>query len=229
MKIHGLMKMTLLDYPGKVACTVFLGGCDFRCPFCHNADLLDMSADAIMEEEEFFKFLGSRGKLLDGVAVTGGEPLLRKDIADFLEKIKSMDYPVKLDTNGNKPEVLKELVDKKLVDYVAVDIKNSKERYAQTIGLDTFDIKNIEETVEYLLTDPVDYEFRTTVLREFHDAESFEGIGSWIKGAKRYYLQAFVDRDTVPFAGLSSYTKDELLAFAEMIKPQVEFADVRGI
>ena len=140
MKIHGLMKMTLLDFPGQVACTVFLGGCDMRCPFCHNSELLDMNAPEVMDENELYDFLSKRKGLLDGVVFTGGEPLLRRDIAPVMQKIREMGFKIKLDTNGNHPDRLKELVSSGLVDYVAMDIKNSPEKYGVTIGLPDFDI-----------------------------------------------------------------------------------------
>lgn len=229
MVIHGLQKMTLLDFPGKVACTVFLGGCDFRCPFCHNADILDMNAPGEVSEDAFFSFLKGRMGLLDGVAITGGEPLLRKDIAPFFEKIKSMGYLIKLDTNGNNPESLINLVQSGLVDYVAVDVKNSKERYAETIGLPEFNTEKVDKTIRFLIESNIDYEFRTTVVKELHDADSFVGIGKWIEGASKYYIQGFVDRDTVPFEGLHSYEKDELESFAKIIKPYVEEVHIRGL
>ena len=228
MKIHGLQKMTLLDFPGKVACTVFLGGCEFRCPFCHNSDLLDPQAPATIEENEFFRFLGGRVGLLDGVAITGGEPLLRTDIADFIRRIREMGFLVKLDTNGDHPDRLKALVADGLIDYVAMDIKNSHARYAETIGVPGYDISKIEESVRFLLTDAVDYEFRTTVLRQFHDEDSFKDIADWIKGAKRYYLQGFVDRETVPFAGLSAYDEEEMKVFKNIVEPSVNQVEIRG-
>ncbi len=227
MKIHGLQKMTLLDYPGKVACTVFLAGCDFRCPFCHNSELITGQAEVIMEEGELLDFLRKRQGVLEGVAITGGEPLLRKDIKELLISIKELGYPVKLDTNGNHPEVLKELVNEGLVSYVAMDVKNSKERYAQTIGLEQFDITNVDESINFLLNSNIDYEFRTTVLKELHDESSFEGIASWIKGAKNYYIQNFVDRDTVVFEGLHGFDEEKLKKFSEIVAPHVENVGIR--
>lgn len=229
MKIHGLQKMTLLDFPGQVACTVFLGGCEFRCPFCHNADLLDMNAPAIMEDDKLLIFLQGRKGLLDGVAITGGEPMLRKDLPDFLRKIRELGYKIKIDTNGNHPEMLKSIVGDGLADYIAMDIKNSPERYAETVGLDTFDLSRVMESISFLLEGRVDYEFRTTVVKQFHDAESFEGIAKMIKGAGKYFLQGFVDRDTVPFAGLEAYTKEELMIFADIVRPYVDNVDIRGV
>ena len=189
MKIHGLMKMTLLDFPGKVACTVFLGGCDLRCPFCHNSELLDMGAPAEMDEEELYAFLSKRVGLLDGVAFTGGEPLLRTDLIPVMKKIRDMGFAIKLDTNGTHPQRLQEIVSEGLVDYVAMDIKNSPDKYGVTVGLPDFDITNINKSIKFLLSDAVDYEFRTTVVSPYHDEESFQKIGPWIEGAKRYFLR----------------------------------------
>ena len=228
MKIHGIQKMTLLDFPGKVACTVFLGGCDFRCPFCHNTELFDYEAKPVMSEEEFFAFLKKRKGLLDGVAITGGEPMLRADLPEFMKKIKELGYPVKCDTNGNHPEMLKKVVNEGLVDYIAMDIKNSPERYPETAGLPAFAIAKVEESKNFLLEGHVDYEFRTTVVKQLHDRESFEKIGEWINGAERYFLQPFKDRDTVAFAGLSAPDDEELKMFKNIVKPYVKSISVRG-
>lgn len=164
MEIQGLQKMTLLDYPGKVACTVFLGGCDFRCPFCHNGELVLSPAPAEMNQEELLAFLKKRQGLLDGVCITGGEPLLRPDLPQLLEAVKALGYPVKLDTNGSHPRALVDLVERKLVDYVAMDVKNSPERYPETVGVPGLDVGPIRESVGFLLEGLVDYEFRTTVV-----------------------------------------------------------------
>lgn len=229
MDIHGLQKLTLLDFPGHIACTVFLGGCDFRCPFCHNAEIIDGSSEVIMKDDELLEFLKKKQGLLDGVAITGGEPLLRKDLPEFLEKVRALGYQIKLDTNGTHPERLRELMEKELVDYVAMDIKNSPARYAQTAGLKSMDLSPVRESVSLLLTGKADYEFRTTVLAELHDEESFREIGKWIRGAKRYFLQPFVDRDSVPFGGLHAPSREALIGFLEIVKPYVEQAEIRGI
>lgn len=228
MNIHGLQKMTLLDFPGKVACTVFLGGCDMRCPFCHNWEIVDASVPAIMDENELFKFLEGRKGLLDGVAFTGGEPLMRKDLEDVISKIRDMGFMIKLDTNGNHPDRLKSVVDAGLIDYVAMDVKNSPERYGETVGLPDFDISRIRESIAYLMSCGTDYEFRTTVVRQFHDADSFKGIAGLINGADKYFLQGFVDRETVPYAGLEGYTKEEMEIFLDIVKPYVKNAEIRG-
>lgn len=229
MKIHGLQKMTLLDFPGRVACTVFLGGCDMRCPFCHNAELIDGSAPPVMEEDELLSFLEKRKGLLDGVAFTGGEPLLRDDLDGLFERIQGLGYPIKLDTNGTHPDRLARLIGKGLVQYVAMDVKNAPERYAETVGVPDFDLAPVRESVRLLLTGKVPYEFRTTVVAEFHDADSIRGICEWIRGAERYYLQKFTDRDSVPFAGLHAPTDGDLRAWVKIAEPYVREAGLRGV
>jgi len=229
MKIHGLQKMTLLDFPGRVACTVFFGGCDMRCPFCHNAELLDGSAPPVMNDEELIAFLKKRQGLLEGVAFTGGEPLLQKDLPNLAGQVRALGYPVKLDTNGTHPEQLGRMIREGLVQYVAMDIKNSPDRYAETTGLEAIDIGPIRESVSMLLEGIVDYEFRTTAVAEFHDDRSFELIGRWIRGARRYYLQRFTDRETVPFEGLHAPTKEQLEKWAEIVRPYVSAVNLRGI
>jgi len=229
MNIHGLMKMTLLDFPGKVACTVFLGGCDMRCPFCHNGELLDPNAPAIMDETELHRFLQTRKGLLDGVVFTGGEPLLRKELPTLLSSIRELGFQIKLDTNGNHPDQLKKVVEAGLVDYVAMDIKNCPDKYGVTIGIPGFDISKILKSVEFLLSGKVDYEFRTTVVSPLHDEECMQKIGEWIKGAKRYYLQGFVDRETVPCRDLQPCSEAQMKAFLEIVRPYVKEADLRGL
>ena len=199
MKIHGLQKMTLLDFPGRVACTVFLGGCDLRCPFCHNAELIDGTAKPVMDEAELLSFLEKRRGLLDGVAITGGEPTLRRDLPDLIRRIRALGYPVKLDTNGMHPDRLKAMLDEGLLDYVAMDIKAGPQNYAHTCGLETIDLGPVNESIRLLMNSGTDYEFRTAVVDELHDLSDFEAIAQWIAGAKAYYLQAFTDRDTVVY------------------------------
>lgn len=229
MKIYGLQKMTLLDFPGHVACTVFLGGCDFRCPFCHNYELADGSAPPEMDEEELFAFLGKRTHLLDGVAITGGEPCLHRDLPALLERIRSMGYAVKLDTNGYHPDMLREIEEKGLADYIAMDIKNSPEKYAVTCGVQKIDMAPIKESIKILMGGKADYEFRTTAVKELHSTEDFIAVGRMIEGAKRYFIQCFTDRDTVPFEGLHAPEKSELLAFLEAVRPFVREAGLRGV
>lgn len=230
MRIDGLQKMTLLDFPGKVACTVFTGGCNFRCPFCHNALLVTkLPEKPDYSEEEILIFLEKRTGLLDGVAITGGEPLLNPDIADFIRKIRSMGYAVKLDTNGSFPERLKAIVGEGLVDYVAMDIKNRKEKYAETIGLKNLDLSKIEESVEFLKTGAVDYEFRTTVVEQFHTVEDIRAAAEWISGAKRYFLQNFVDSGELICEEVSGVDKETMLKMKSAAADFVPQTEIRGI
>lgn len=229
MNIQGLQKLTLLDYPGHTACTVFLGGCDFSCPFCHNSDLIGWDAPAIMDENELFSFLKKREGILDGVAITGGEPLLRKELPYVCARIKDAGFLVKLDTNGNHPRALEKILEAGVVDYIAMDIKNSPERYAETIGLPAFDTGRISESISLLLDGSCEYEFRTTVTDQLHDAASFRAIGPWIHGAKRYFLQAFTDRDSVRFAGFSAPSREKMEHFAEIVQTHVNRVELRGI
>ena len=230
MIIKGLAKLTLLDYPGKVACTVFTGGCNFRCPFCHNASLVTRPGDVdSIDEEEFFSFLAKRRGVLEGVCVTGGEPMLMPDLVDFLERIKLFGYSVKLDTNGSFPEKLIHLVEAGLVDKVAVDIKNSPESYGKTVGIENYDLTPVLKTVEYLKADHVDYEFRTTVVKELHSAENMESIGRWIAGAKAYYLQQFIDSGDLIGCGLSAPEKAEMESYLAIVKKYVSNSHIRGM
>ena len=229
MKLHGLQKMTLLDFPGRVACTVFLGGCDFRCPFCHNYELVDGSAPPIMEDSELFAFLEKRRGLLDGVAITGGEPCLRPELPDFMRRIRDMGYGVKLDTNGTHPALLRTILEEGLADYVAMDIKNRPEKYAQTVGLPAVDLVPVRESVSLLMHGGIEYEFRTTVVNEFHEADDFEVIGAWIAGARHYFLQAFTDRDSVPFGNLHAPSAEKLREYAAIARRHVPDTRLRGV
>ena len=220
--------MTLLDFPGAVACTVFLGGCDFRCPYCHNAELLDPNFPPLMDETELLAFLKKRQGLLDGVCITGGEPLLRQELPTLLGEIRALGYKIKLDTNGAHPAQLRRILDAGLADYVAMDIKNSPERYAETIGRAQFDIAPIRESVRLLMAGDTDYEFRTTVVAELHGEEDIRAIGRWIAGARRYFLQPFTDRETVPLAGLSAPTQAQLDRFLAIAREFVPETQLRG-
>ncbi len=194
MKINGFQKLTLLDFPEKMACIVFTAGCNFRCPFCHNAALVThIDNDASYTEEEIFSYLEKRKGLLEGVCISGGEPLMQPDIEEFIGKIKAMGYAVKLDTNGSYSDKLIHLAESGLLDYVAMDIKNCKEKYPKTAGNNTLNIADIEKSVDFLLSGKVDYEFRTTVEDSLHTVEDIEKIADWIKGAKRYFIQNFTD------------------------------------
>ncbi len=233
--IAGLQKMTLLDYPGKVACTVFLQGCNFRCPFCHNSGLLGAAEQPPIPQEELIAFLRKRQGILDGVCITGGEPTLHKDLPELLKEIKDMGFLVKLDTNGYRPDVLKDIVNRGLVDYVAMDIKNCPERYAQTVGLSQLEIAKIEESMVFLMEGELDYEFRTTVVQQFHTAKEMETIGQWLKKlssnrkVKKYFLQSYTDRESVLCGGLSAPEKADLLAFQNILSPRVHSMGIRGV
>ena len=229
MKLHGIQKMTLLDFPGCVSCTIFLGGCDFRCPFCHNFELIDGTMKPTMHEDELIDFLKSRKGLLEGVAITGGEPLMHKDLPQLIKRIHDTGYRVKLDTNGYHPELLKEILDTGLVEYVAMDIKNSPEKYALTCGLDSIDFKRIKMSIALLMNGNTDYEFRTTVVNELHSEEDFYKIGEMIKGAKRYFLQRFTDRDSVPYGNLTAPSFDKMHKFAEIAREFVPNTELRGV
>ena len=235
MIISGLQKMTLLDYPGKVACTVFLQGCNFRCPFCHNSDLLDGNAEPFMTMEEFLDFLKKRKGLLDAVCVSGGEPTLQKDLPELLKGIKALGFSVKLDTNGSRPDILKKLVKDGLVDYVAMDVKNSPARYGETIGLTKPDMASIEESLRFLIEGNVAYELRTTVVAELHSEASITEMGQWLsslvpgKKPEKLYLQCFVARDSVLKSGLTPPEEAQLKQYAAILTPYVGFAAVRGL
>ncbi len=192
MKFGGLIKLTLLDYPEKVACTVFTVGCNFRCPFCHNAGMVEGRNLEQLSETDVLEFLNKRKNVLEGMCLTGGEPLIQQGVEQFLQKVKALGYSVKLDTNGAFPDRLKQLVESNLVDYVAMDVKNSKAYYAQTAG-GNVDVAQICRSVEFLKSGAVDYEFRTTVTGNLHTEQSILEMGQWLKGAKRLYLQKFVD------------------------------------
>lgn len=230
MKIQGLQKLTLLDYPEKVACTVFFAGCNFRCPFCHNASLVThISEEPEMTEEAFFTFLKKRQGILDGVCITGGEPLLQPDIEDFIRKIKELGYAVKLDTNGSFPTKLKTLVEKGLVDYVAMDIKNSREAYGITAGVEKIDIASVEESVAYLKEGKVPYEFRTTVVKNLHTEEEFQRIGQWIAGAEKYFLQNFVNSGDLINSKVEGCSEEEMKEYLKVVQQYIPETKLRGM
>ncbi len=229
MRINGLQKLTLLDFPGRTACTVFTGGCNFRCPFCHNASLVLREAEQpVLDEEEIFAFLEKRRGLLDGVAVTGGEPLLQRDLAAFLRRVKALGYAVKLDTNGSDPAGLKALLDEGLVDCVAMDIKTCRENYAAVCGVPGFDTAPVEASAALLLAGSLPYEFRTTVVRELHSPADFERIGRWLAGAEEYYLQTFRDSGDLVRPGLTACTRDEMERMRAAAAPWIPHTALRG-
>ena len=230
MRICGLQKLAMVDYPGKLAATVFTGGCNLRCPFCHNALLVTRLAESpSLSEEEVLRFLSSRKGFLDGVVLSGGEPLLQSGAADFLQAVHDMGYAVKLDTNGCYPEVLADVLERGLVDYVAMDIKNSREKYAVTVGLPLFDTAPVEESLRLLQKSGVDYELRTTVVKEFHTTDDIRAIGEWCQGAPHYYLQNFVDSGNLIAEGCHGVEPLELQAFAEISRPFFKEVGIRGI
>lgn len=230
MNIQGLQKLTLLDFPEKVACTIFTAGCNFRCPFCHNASLVThIDPEKDISVERIVEFLKKRWRVLDGVCISGGEPLLQPGLEEFIRRIKEIGYYVKLDTNGSNSRLLRHLTEQKLVDYVAMDIKNSPGKYGITIGNEDYNMEEIFRSVDFLLAGTVPYEFRTTVVREFHKREDFSAIGRWIKGADRYYLQNFQDSGDLIRKGLRAYTKEILVQALEIVRRNVPNAELRGI
>lgn len=236
MTIHGLNKLTLLDFPGHIACTVFTGHCNMRCPFCHNAPLvLFPDTQPEIAAEEFFAFLKKRQGTLEGVCVTGGEPTLAPDLSSFLGRIKAQGYLVKLDTNGTSPALLHQIVAEGLVDYIAMDIKSSLSRYAEAAGIKDFRTDAVEESADLILRAGIPYEFRTTVVRELHDAAVFSSIGDWLHGARAYYLQALKTEGSLicSFSGtptpLSGYSAGELNEFLELLRPHFGTVGLRGI
>ena len=232
MNIAGLQKMTLLDFPGKVACTVFFQGCNFRCPFCHNSDLLPGQGQPLMDDQELLSFLQKRKGLLDGVCITGGEPTLQPQLLSLMRRIKELGYAVKLDTNGSRPQVLRQLVEAGVVDYVAMDIKNSREEYSKTAGMNESLLPQVEESIRYLLSGAVDYEFRTTVAKPLHTATSIETMGDWVAQwgkPKRWYLQCYVDRESVLGSGLSAPTKEEMERYCKILGLYTEAISLRGM
>lgn len=230
MKIYGLNKTTLLDYPGKVAATIFLGGCNFRCPFCQNSSLvLNPSAQPEIPVKEVLSFLKKRKGILDGVCITGGEPTLSPDLPELLREIRTLGYPIKLDTNGTHPALLKTLTEQNLIQMTAVDIKACPDNYPALCGLVHPELDAVKETVEFLKNGTLDYEFRTTVIRELHSEKDFIEIGQWLTGAKAYYLQAYRDSEEVLQPGFSSYTRKELEHFREILKRTIPLVELRGI
>jgi pyruvate formate lyase activating enzyme len=231
MKLGGLQKLTLLDFPGKTACTVFTVGCNFRCPFCHNASLVVRPEEQRMYgNDEIMSFLKKRVGVLDGVAITGGEPTLMNGLYDFMKEIKALGYAVKLDTNGTRPEMLKRIVNDGLVDYVAMDIKNSREKYAYTCGLpDSYDISKIEESKNFLMEGKVDFEFRTTVAKPFHEEADFIKMAEWLKGSEKYFLQQFKDSGDIIGDSVSAYSDAEMKRFLDILLPFVPNAQLRGV
>ena len=230
MRVCGLQKLAMVDYPGKIAATVFTGGCNLRCPFCHNALLVTrLEESPSMDEAEILDFLKKRKGLLDGMVLSGGEPLLQAGAKDFLRKVRELGYAIKVDTNGCYPEALAEILHDGLADYVAMDIKNSREKYALTCGLQEMDLAPVEESIRLLRESGVEYEFRTTMVRELHTAEDMELIGHWLGEVPHYYLQNFVDSGNLIGAGLSAFEPVELEKMASVLRKYVTNVALRGI
>ncbi|MCH5151714.1 MAG: anaerobic ribonucleoside-triphosphate reductase activating protein [Clostridiales bacterium] len=230
MKFGGLQKLTLLDYPEHVACTIFTYGCNFRCPFCHNNSLVTVNFSnlELSDEDEVLRFLNKRKSMLEGVCITGGEPLLQVGIVEFITKVKQLGYKVKLDTNGAFPEKLKEIVQTGLVDYIAMDVKNSQEEYNKTAGC-VVDMNAICQSVEFLKRGAVDYEFRTTVTGTFHNEHSIEMTAKWLSGAKRWYLQQFVASSDLIDSTVTGCDEQTLKKYQGIAQKYVENTHIRGI
>lgn len=225
MRIFGLQKLSLVDYPGKAAAVLFTGGCNFRCPFCHNFELV-MDPGEPMDDNEVFDYLKKRRGLLDGVVITGGEPLLHSDIAETVKEVKKLGYPVKIDTNGTFPGRLAELLTLG-IDYVAMDIKNCREKYYLTAGCDV-DLDAVEKSIILLKNGDTDFEFRTTAVSQLHTEEDFIKIGEWIKGDEKYYIQKFKDSENVPYSKLSPPCEEDLQRFLSAVQRFVPKAAIRG-
>lgn len=228
MNIAGLQKTTLLDYPGRVAATIFTSSCNMRCPFCHNMDLVTSPVSGY-SEREVLDFLAKRAGLLEGVCITGGEPTLWPELPSFIKQIKSLSLDVKLDTNGTNPDMMKMLIDEGLIDYVAMDIKSSLSEYPKVCGVDNIDLDKIKRSVNLLINGSVEYEFRTTMVASFHTMDVMKDIGLFLKGAKNYYLQSFIDSEFVPNHELSAPSKEDLLAMAKMLEEYISNVSLRGI
>ncbi len=230
MKLYGLQKLSMVDYPGKLAATVFTGGCDLRCPFCHNALLVTRLAESRqLEESDVLSFLESRKKLLDAVVLSGGEPLLQPDAAAFLARVKAMGFHVKLDTNGCHPQALKEILSRNLVDYVAMDIKNSREKYPLTTGIPGFDPAPVAQCFDLLMASGVEFELRTTVVAEYHTPQDIDAIGARFAGAPHYYLQNFQDSGNLIGENLHGFSEDTLHSLAKTAQKHFSHVGIRGI
>ena len=230
MDFAGMQSLTLLDFPNKVACILFVRGCNLRCPFCHNASLVRPGVEDVFSEADVLLFLKKRQGLLDGVVISGVEPLMYPDLLPFLNKVRDLGYAIKVDTNGTNPDLLKKLVAEGLADYVAMDIKNSPAFYSATCGLPKAPIGAIEESREFLMSNKVDYEFRTTVVKGLHTKESISELSCWIAGAKRYFLQGFKDSgDLLSPANLGAFSEDEMTELLEITQKHIPNAALRGI
>jgi len=231
MEISGLQKLTLLDYPGKLACTIFTRGCNFTCPYCHNSSLVlnDKNRAKLITTEQVLNFLKERIGKIDGVCITGGEPLVQVDLKEFIQKVRAIGYKVKLDTNGYSPDKLKNLIDEELIDYIAMDIKNSFAKYGETVGRPNLDVSKIKKSIETIKNSGIDYEFRTTAIKEYLDLSDFKEIAQTLKGSKRYFIQNFIDSGSVIKSGLHGFDKETLLLFKKEIDAVGVECELRGI
>lgn len=229
MKINGLQKLTLLDFPGHTACTVFTPACNFRCPFCHNASLVEGGTCESLSEDEFFAFLEKRRGILSGVAITGGEPTLQPDLAEFTAKISSMGFEVKLDSNGYRPDDLEKILSSGSVSYVAMDIKSSPAGYAKACGVDAVDLNRIERSIDIIRSSGVKYEFRTTAVKGIHTPVDFLEIGKWLGDVSAYFIQNFVDSGDLLVSGWSAFSKDEMMSLLAMARIHIPTAALRGV
>ena len=228
MKVFGFEKLSMVDFPGHLCCTVFTDGCNFKCPFCQNSDLVKMQNLREINQDEIFSYLLKRKGVIDSVCVSGGEPTIYPDLEQFIVKIKSLGFLVKLDTNGTNYEMLKRLIEKNLVDYVAMDVKNSLSAYGETAGTNFVDLENIKKSVELLKRNLVDYEFRTTLVKQFHSTSTITEMANWLDGAKRIFLQHFVDNGTCLQKGLNEVEKQDAEKFLDILKNHVNHVELRG-
>lgn len=228
MNICGYQKTTLLDYPGHVAATIFTGGCNFRCPFCHNSDLL-LNPSTIISEEEIFTFLKKRKNILSGICITGGEPTLQPDLIEFIEKVRSLGYKIKLDTNGYRPQTISELLNKNLLDYIAMDIKAGYSNYVNVCGFSNLNIETIKESISMIENSRIDYEFRTTIVKELHTEQDFQEISEMLSPKSSYYIQSFKDSGNILTPGLSSCNMDTLNYYLSIVKEKIPNSSLRGI
>lgn len=230
MKIQGIQKLTLLDYPEKIACTIFTNGCNLRCPFCQNGSLVLESrykSDNI-SKKELLEFLEKRENILDGICISGGEPLINEDIFELLQEIKKIGYLIKLDTNGTFPEKIEKAIKEKLVDYIAMDIKNSRDKYLKTSGINNLDISKIEKSVEILKKSNIDYEFRTTIIEEYHDKQDIKEISNWLKGSNKYFLQYYTYSEDIIGEKLTKPSKDTMEKYKNILEKNIKTVEIRG-
>lgn len=228
MKICGYQKTTLLDYPGHVAATIFTGGCNFRCPFCHNSDLV-LNPGNFISEEEIFTFLQKRKNILSGICITGGEPTLQPDLAEFIEKVRSLGYKIKLDTNGYKPEIISNLLNKNLLDYIAMDIKAGYTNYSKVCNMNNFDMEVIKKSISIIEHSDISYEFRTTVVKELHAEQDFHEICEMICPKSPFYIQSFKDSGNILTPGLSSCDTETLNIYLSIMKNNNIKVSLRGV